>query len=126
MYIQQKGDEIVTRMTHEKVSPDGTVGYWTPHSKNELIDQLASYEDLGMTPQDVRKMIELTKTRNRMHNKLLIGITVFMALQTIVSACLLDSDGYVFTVFMVVGFAWLILFVHANSEWIKRNVTKVY
>ena len=41
------------RLTHERT--DGT-GYWSPHTRAELVRQLARYENSGLTPAEVRTL----------------------------------------------------------------------
>lgn len=45
------------RLTHECVSGIRQ-GYWSPHKKDELVRQLAAYEDSGLTPSEVRELAE--------------------------------------------------------------------
>ena len=41
------------RMTHEQ---SNQFGYWSPHKRQDVINQLGLYEDTGLTPAEVRKM----------------------------------------------------------------------
>lgn len=43
------------RMTHEKTN--GRVGYWSPNKKEELVQRLAAYENTGLEPGEVRKLL---------------------------------------------------------------------
>ena len=45
----------MTRMTYERVNGIKH-GYWSPHKKEDLVQQLGAYEDTGLTPQEVEKL----------------------------------------------------------------------
>lgn len=38
-------------------------GYWSPSNKQDLIDRLAAYEDSGLMPEDVKRMVEAAKRK---------------------------------------------------------------
>ena len=38
-------------------------GYWSPSNKQYLIDRLAAYEDSGLMPEDVKRMVEAAKRK---------------------------------------------------------------
>ena len=44
------------RLTHERVNGIKT-GYWSPAKKQELVDRLAEYENTGMEPEEIKKML---------------------------------------------------------------------
>ena len=43
------------RMTHERASGIKT-GYWSPETKENLVQRLAAYEDTGLEPQEVQTL----------------------------------------------------------------------
>ena len=47
----------MNRLTHERVGDITKTGYWTAAKKQELIDALAAYEDTGMTPDEISKLM---------------------------------------------------------------------
>lgn len=49
------------RLTHERSNGIKT-GYWSPDRKDELVERLASYENTGLTPEEV---VRLKNERNR-------------------------------------------------------------
>ena len=36
-------------------------GYWSSHTKAELVDRLAAYEDTGLTPEEIRFLLDQMK-----------------------------------------------------------------
>lgn len=50
----------MNRLTHERVNGIKT-GYWSPGKKQDLVDRLAEYEDTGLTPEQVRELVEKQK-----------------------------------------------------------------
>ena len=50
------------RLTHERANGIKT-GYWSPSNKQDLIDRLAAYEDIGLMPDDVKRMVEAAKRK---------------------------------------------------------------
>lgn len=50
------------RLTHPRSNGIKT-GYWSPSKKDELIDRLAAYEDSGLMPEDVKRMVEAAKRK---------------------------------------------------------------
>ena len=50
------------RWTHERVSGI-RIGYWSPHKKEDLVQQLAAYEDSGLTPAEVRELAARSELR---------------------------------------------------------------
>ena len=51
------------RLTHPRSSGIKT-GYWSPNKKDELIERLASYEDTGLTPQEIYSLKAKTILRS--------------------------------------------------------------
>lgn len=49
---------IKNRMTHERASGIKT-GYWSPNKKNELVNRLAEFENIGLDPEEIKLMIQL-------------------------------------------------------------------
>lgn len=47
----------MNRLTHPRDNGIKT-GYWSPNKKDELIEQLAAYEDTGLTPEEVEQLKE--------------------------------------------------------------------
>ena len=45
------------RMTHKRVNGIKT-GYWSPATKEELVQRLAEYESTGLEPQEIAPAIE--------------------------------------------------------------------
>ena len=45
----------MNRLTSKRVNGIKT-GYWSPAKKEELIQRLGEYEDLGMGPEDIREL----------------------------------------------------------------------
>ena len=45
------------RMTHERVNGLKT-GYWSPEKKEELVQRLAAYENIGLEPEEISAKIE--------------------------------------------------------------------
>jgi len=45
------------RLTLERVNGIKT-GYWSPAKKDELIDRLAQYEDLGLEPEQIKYILD--------------------------------------------------------------------
>lgn len=50
------------RLTHERANGIKT-GYWSPSKKDELVERLAAYEDSGLMPEDVERMVEAAKRK---------------------------------------------------------------
>lgn len=48
------------RLTHPRSSGIKT-GYWSPNKKDELVERLAEYENIGLTPEEVISLAETTK-----------------------------------------------------------------
>ena len=50
------------RLTHIRL--DGLkTNYSSPSNKQDLIDRLAAYEDIGLMPDDVKRMVEAAKRK---------------------------------------------------------------
>ena len=50
------------RLTHIRL--DGLkTNYSSPSNKQDLIDRLAAYEDSGLMPEDVKRMVEAAKRK---------------------------------------------------------------
>lgn len=45
------------RLTHPRSSGIKT-GYWSPETKEKLVQRLAQYEDTGLTPEQIRELAE--------------------------------------------------------------------
>ena len=45
------------RLTHPRSSGIKT-GYWSPNKKDELVERLAAYEDIGLTPEEIERLKE--------------------------------------------------------------------
>lgn len=45
----------MNRLTAESTISDG---YWSPYSKEEIVQRLGLYEDLGLDPVQLRKLME--------------------------------------------------------------------
>ncbi len=45
------------RLTAQRVNGIKT-GYWSPAKKDELIQRLGKYEDLGMEPEEIRRRLK--------------------------------------------------------------------
>lgn len=43
------------RLTHPRSSGIKT-GYWSPETKETLVQRLAQYEDTGYTPEEIREL----------------------------------------------------------------------
>ena len=50
------------RLTHIRCNGLKT-GYWSPSNKQDLIDRLAAYEDSGLMPEDVKRMVKAAKRK---------------------------------------------------------------
>ena len=46
------------RMTHQRANGIKT-GYWSPETKENLVQRLAAYEDTGLEPQEVQALADL-------------------------------------------------------------------
>lgn len=46
------------RLTFERVNGIKT-GYWSPAKKDELIERLSQYEDLGYDPEDLKLILDM-------------------------------------------------------------------
>lgn len=46
------------RLTFKRVNGIKT-GYWSPAKKEELIERLAQYEDLGYDPEDLKLILDM-------------------------------------------------------------------
>lgn len=42
------------RMTHKKTN--GKAGYWSPNKKEEVVNRLAIYENIGLEPRQVQEL----------------------------------------------------------------------
>lgn len=51
------------RMTHERASGIKT-GYWSPETKENLVQRLAAYEDTGLEPQEVQALADASRRPN--------------------------------------------------------------
>ena len=54
----------MNRLTHQRVNGIKQ-GYWTAAKKDELVERLAAYEDIGLTPEEIENLKgeqELSKT----------------------------------------------------------------
>lgn len=47
----------MNRLTLQRVNGIKT-GYWSPAKKDELIQRLGKYEDLGMEPEEIRRRLK--------------------------------------------------------------------
>ena len=50
------------RMTHERVNGIKT-GYWSPAKKEELVQRLAAYEDTGLEPAEIIRVVRCRDCR---------------------------------------------------------------
>lgn len=57
-------------------------------------------------------------------NKLLFSITNKAALLMLISACTLDSDGWIPFIIFVISGGWVALFCYVNREWFGKEVKK--
>ena len=48
------------RLTHERANGIKT-GYWSPNKKEELVDRLAQYENLGLMPEEIKKKLAVAE-----------------------------------------------------------------
>ena len=46
------------RMTHERANGIKT-GYWSPATKETLVQRLAAYENTGVSPQELQEVVNL-------------------------------------------------------------------
>lgn len=51
------------RMTHERASGIKT-GYWSPETKENLVQRLAAYENTGLEPQKVQALADASRRPN--------------------------------------------------------------
>lgn len=51
----------MNRLTAERISGDG---YWSPYDKMDIINRLGLYEDLGLDPVQLGKLIDRYITPN--------------------------------------------------------------
>lgn len=58
------------RLTHYRMNGIKS-GYWSPNKKQELVDRLAEYENLGMTPEEI---VSLNEFENSNGQRLLLEI----------------------------------------------------
>lgn len=49
------------RLTHERVNGIKT-GYWSPSTKEFLVQRLGGYEDTGLTPPEIKALHNLNQT----------------------------------------------------------------
>lgn len=49
---------IKNRLTHKRESGIKT-GYWSPNKKDELVERLAEYENIGLNPEEIKLMLQL-------------------------------------------------------------------
>jgi len=54
---QSKIGGSMNRLTLQRVNGIKT-GYWSPAKKDELIQRLGKYEDLGMEPEEIRRRLK--------------------------------------------------------------------
>lgn len=52
------------RLTHERKNGIKS-GYWSPDKKEELVQRLAAYEDTGLGPDDLKKLIKKQIPKSR-------------------------------------------------------------
>lgn len=45
------------RLTHDR-SNELKFGYWSPHRREDVVNQLGLYEDTGLTPAEVQRLKE--------------------------------------------------------------------
>ena len=48
------------RLTHERMNGIKT-GYWSPAKKQDLVDRLARYENIGIDPDEIQKILRRGK-----------------------------------------------------------------
>ena len=44
------------RLTHERMNGIKE-GYWSPAKKQDLVDRLARYENIGMEPEEIQRIL---------------------------------------------------------------------
>ena len=49
------------RLTHIRVNGMKS-GFWSPNKKEELIDRLAQYEDIGLEPEEIGALLDACVT----------------------------------------------------------------
>lgn len=49
---------IKNRLTHKRESGIKT-GYWSPNKKDELVERLAEYENIGFNPEEIKLILQL-------------------------------------------------------------------
>lgn len=57
-----EGRAEMERLTHERNNGIKT-GYWSPNKKDELVSALAAYENTGLTPEQIRELVERDTAR---------------------------------------------------------------
>lgn len=57
VYAGQERKRAMERLTHPRSSGIKT-GYWSPNKKDELVERLAAYEDIGLTPEEIERLKE--------------------------------------------------------------------
>lgn len=55
---------VVERLTHKRANGIKE-GHWSPNKKQELVDALAAYEDIGLTPERIREIDRLYEEKCR-------------------------------------------------------------
>ena len=50
----------MSRLTHERNNGIKT-GYWSPAKKEELVQRLAKYENIGLEPEEIKALIKKVK-----------------------------------------------------------------
>ena len=51
------------RLTHERMNGIKT-GYWSPAKKQDLVDRLARYENIGMEPEEIQDLKDSLRPYN--------------------------------------------------------------
>ena len=55
---ERKKETGMKRLTFKRVNGIKT-GYWSPAKKEELIERLSQYEDLGYDPEDLKLILDM-------------------------------------------------------------------
>lgn len=53
------------RLTHPRCSGIKE-GYWSPETKEKLVQRLAQYENTGLTPEEVREMAQEAEAQRQL------------------------------------------------------------
>ena len=64
----REGRNTMKRLTHPRDKGIKT-GYWSLNKKDELIEQLAAYEDTGLTPEEVEQLKERYMLGKKVHSQ---------------------------------------------------------